>query len=140
MRRLTTSQYKATIADVLGADIVVAGRIEPDNRRDGLLAVGSSYVSVTAAGFEQYESTARNVAEQALDPAHRGAVVPCTPSDAAAPDDACADAFIRDVGARLLRRPLDDADVAPRVALARESAGALGDFYAGLQTGARRRC
>jgi hypothetical protein len=133
MRRLTTSQYKATIADVLGADIEVAGRIEPDNRRDGLLAVGASFVSVTGAGFEQYETAARHIAEQALDPAHRGAVVPCTPSDAAAPDDACADAFIRQVGARLLRRPVDDADVAPRVALARESAVALGDFYAGLQ-------
>ena len=73
MRRLTTAQYKATIADVLGADIVVAGRIEPDNRRDGLLAVGVSFVSVTGAGFEQYETIARNIAEQALDPAHRGA-------------------------------------------------------------------
>jgi hypothetical protein len=119
MRRLTTSQYKATIADVLGADIEVAGRIEPDNRRDGLLAVGASFVSVTGAGFEQYETAARHIAEQALDPAHRGAVVPCTPSNAAAADDACADAFIRQVGARLLRRPVDDADVAPRRAGAR---------------------
>ena len=40
MRRLTAAQYKASIADILGEDIVVAGRIEPDNRRSGLLAVG----------------------------------------------------------------------------------------------------
>jgi len=133
MRRLTTAQYKATIADVLGPDIALAGRIEPDNRRDGLLAVGASFVSVTDAGFEQYEAAARHIAEQALDAAHRAGLVRCTPGDATAADDACAETFVRDVGARLLRRPLADDDVTPRVQLARESAGALGDFYAGLQ-------
>lgn len=133
MRRLTEAQYRATIADVLGPDLVVAGRFEPDNRRDGLLAVGASFVSVTAAGFEQYDAIARDLAEQALAPSRRGRLVPCTPGDGAAPDDACAQAFVRAVGERLLRRPLIDADVAPRVQLAAEAATALGDFHAGLQ-------
>jgi Protein of unknown function (DUF1592)/Protein of unknown function (DUF1588)/Protein of unknown function (DUF1585)/Protein of unknown function (DUF1595)/Protein of unknown function (DUF1587) len=135
MRRLTTAQYKASIADVLGADIVVAGRIEPDNRRSGLLAVGSSFVSVTSAGFEQYEAIARNVAEQALDPAHRDALVPCSPQAATQPDDDCAEQFIRQVGDRLLRRPgTDHQDIALRVGIARDAAAALGDFYGGLET------
>ncbi|MBX3023643.1 DUF1588 domain-containing protein [bacterium] len=133
MRRLTEAQYRASIADVLGDDLVVAGRFEPDNRRDGLLAVGASFVSVTGAGFEQYDAIARGVAEQALDAAHRDRLVPCAPGDAARPDDACAAAFVRDVGGRLLRRPLADDDVAPRVALAAAGASALGDFYAGLE-------
>jgi len=132
MRRLTAAQYQASIADVLGSDIVVAGRLEPDNRRNGLLAVGSSYVSVTGAGFEQYEAIARNVAEQALDPVHREALVPCQPR--AASDDECAAEFIRAIGSRLLRRPLADEDVAARVALAGTAAAALGDFHAGLET------
>ena len=133
MRRLTEAQYRASIADVLGADVVVAGRFEPDNRRDGLLAVGASFVSVTGAGFEQYDAIARGVAEQALDAAHRDALLPCTPRAATQSDDGCAEQFIRVVGGRLLRRPLTDADVAPRVALAAAGATALGDFHAGLE-------
>lgn len=133
MRRLTAAQYRATIADVLGPDIVIGGRLEPDNRRSGLLAVGSSYVSVTGAGFEQYEALARTIAEQALDADHRGALLPCAPSDAAQPDDACAAAFVRRVGERLLRRPLDDEAVEARVAVARAATTSLGDFHAGLE-------
>lgn len=133
MRRLTEAQYRASIADVLGADLVVAGRFEPDNRRDGLLAVGASFVSVTGAGFEQYEAIARALAAQALDAAHREHVMPCAPRAAAPGDDACAEQFIRTVGGRLLRRPLTEDDVAPRVALAAAAAAALGDFHAGLE-------
>lgn len=133
MRRLTEAQYRATIADVLGPDITVAGRFEPDNRRDGLLAVGASFVSVTGTGFEQYDALARGIAEQALDPAHRDAVLPCAPQDAGQADDVCAEQFIRHVGRRLLRRPLTEDDVASRVALAAEGATALGDFHAGLE-------
>jgi len=134
MRRLTEAQYKATIADVLGADIAVAGRIEPDNRRAGLLAVGASFVSVTNAGFEQYEAVARGIAEQALDADHRDTLVRCAPSAPDQPDDACAEAFIRELGGRLLRRPLADADLAPRLQVARQATTALGDFTTGLET------
>ncbi|MEO8605964.1 MAG: DUF1592 domain-containing protein [bacterium] len=135
MRRLTAAQYKATIADVFGTDIVVAGRLEPDNRRSGLLAVGASFVSVTDAGFEQYEAIARNVAEQALDAAHRAALVPCTPQTATQPEDVCAEQFLRAVGERLLRRPLAADDLAARVAAANAASTQLGDFYAGLESG-----
>ncbi len=133
MRRLTEAQYRATIADVLGADLTIAGRFEPDNRRDGLLAVGASFVSVTAAGFEQYDALARGIAEQALAAGRRDTLVPCTPHDATQPDDACAEQFIRTLGGRLLRRPLSEDDVAARVALAAAATTALGDFHAGLE-------
>jgi len=133
MRRLTAAQFRASIADIFGEDIVVAGRTELDNRRSGLLAVGSSFVSVTGAGFEQYDAIARQVAEQALDPAHRDGLVPCAPEATTKPDDDCAARFIRAVGGRLLRRPLVDDEVASRVALARDAAAALADFYTGLE-------
>lgn len=133
MRRLTAAQYRASIADALGPDLVIAGRLEPDNRRAGLLAIGASYVSVTAAGFEQYEAIARTVAEQALDPIRRDALVPCAPESAAQPDDACAEAFVRAVGGTLLRRTLTEEDLAPWVTLARAATAALGDFYGGLE-------
>ena len=131
MRRLTEGQYRATVADVLGDDVVVAGRFEPDARASNLLAVGSSDVSVTPSGFEQYDAIARGVAAQALDAAHRATLVPCTP--AGATDDACAARFVRSVGRRLLRRPLADAELAPWLAVARDAGSELGDFHAGLE-------
>ena len=131
MRRLTEAQYRASIADVLGADLAIAGRFEPDNRRDGLLAVGASFVSVTGAGFEQYDALARGIAEQALAAGHRQALMPCVPAGQV--DDACVAEFVRTIGGRLLRRPLHEAEVAPRVALAAAGAAALGDFHAGLE-------
>ncbi len=133
MRRLTETQYRASVADILGDGLSIAGRIEPDNRRSGLLAVGSSYVSVTAAGFEQYESIARSLAEQALAPERRADFVPCEPADGGPVDADCAAMFIRKVGGRLLRRPLTDAEVESRVAIAAEAGATLGDFYAGLE-------
>lgn len=131
MRRLTETQYRATVADVLGDDVVVAGRFEPDNRASGLLAVGASSVSVTPSGFEQYDAIARGVAAQALDGAHRGALVPCQP--AGATDDACAAQFVRSVGRRLFRRPLTDDELEPWLAVARDAGAELGDFHQGLE-------
>lgn len=131
MRRLTELQYRATVADVFGDDVTVAGRFEPDARTSNLLAVGASNVSVTPSGFEQYDALARGVAATALDPAHRASVVPCTPSDIT--DDACAAQFVRAVGRRLWRRPLADDELGPWLAIARDAGAELGDFHAGLE-------
>lgn len=133
MRRLTQAQYRSTLTDVLGDDIVPAGRIDPDTRTDGLVAVGTSFVGLTPSGLEGYDGVARNVAAQALDAAHRGANVPCLPESASGADDACAEEFVRVVGRRLLRRPLEPAEIDGRVVLARNAAADLSDFYGGLE-------
>jgi hypothetical protein len=132
MRRLTEDQYRQSIADIFGADIKVAGRFEPEVR-DGLLAVGTSEVTVSRAGFEQYYAMARGIAAQAVDEKHRDAVVGCRPADPAAPDAACAGQFLGRVGRLVLRRPLAPDEVAARVAVASATATARGDFYAGLE-------
>jgi len=131
MRRLTAAQYRATVADVLGEDVAAAGRFEPDQRVSGLLAVGASNVSVTPSGFEQYDAIASGVAAQALDAAHRGTLVGCTPSGPV--DDDCAASFLGGVGRRLLRRPLTDTEVSTWAGIARDAAGQLGEFHAGLE-------
>ena len=133
MRRLTQSQYRQSVRDALGADLEIAGQLEPDLRRDGLLAVGTTHVTVTPLGLEQYEAMAYRVATQALDVDHRDANVPCSPSDPTAADDACADAFVRAVGHRLFRRALTDEEVASRVTIAADAAVTLEDFYGGLE-------
>ena len=133
MRRLTQSQYRQSVRDVLGQDLEIAGQLEPDIRREGLLAVGSSHVTVTATGFEQYESMAYRIAEQALDEDRRGANVPCEPVSDERADDACAEAFVEGVGRRLFRRALTDEEISARVAIAAQAADTLSDFYGGLE-------
>ena len=54
VRRLTETQYRHTVADVLGPQIKIEARFEPEKREEGLLAIGSSQLSLTSAGFEQY--------------------------------------------------------------------------------------
>jgi hypothetical protein len=103
IRRLTESQYRAVIADIFGPDIKVVGRFEPDLRIDGLQAVGSTAVSITAAGLEQYETMARNIAAQVTDAEHRGKLVGCEPTPADKDGAACARQFVERVGPQLYR-------------------------------------
>ena len=76
-RLLTADQYRNIVADVFGDDIDLGGRLEPDLRADGLLAVGAAQVSIAPAGMEQYDAMARAVASQILDANHRADVMPC---------------------------------------------------------------
>jgi len=66
VRRITESQYRHTVADIFGPDIPVNGRFEPDQRDQGLLAIGSARLSISPAGFEQYYSMASGIAEASL--------------------------------------------------------------------------
>jgi hypothetical protein len=133
LRRLTAEQYERSIHDVLGRHVTVPSRIDPDDRRDGLLAVGSSFAGITPSGFEKYEAAATTIAEQALDPDHRDDLVRCQPASATSPDDECASAFIGRVGRLLFRRSLTDDERNARVTTAREAARALSSFYGGLE-------
>ena len=80
IRRLTQEQYVAIIADVFGPDIKIGGRFDPDIREEGLLAVGTSHVSVTPSSLEQYDGMARGIAGQVVDEAHRAELVGCKPT------------------------------------------------------------
>jgi len=133
MRRLTAEQYRNAVEDAFGNGVEVAGRFEPESRRDGLNALGASLVAVTSSGFEQYEAMARNIAGQVTSPEQRANLLPCQPASATAADDACTEQIIRSFGRVLLRRPLEDQDVAPRVEAAALTANAQSDFYAGVQ-------
>jgi hypothetical protein len=132
VRRLTEAQYRNVIADVFGSDVDVVGRFEPDMRVDGLAAVGSSAVSITAGGLEQYDAIARHVVAQVFAPENRARLVGCAPG-AKDPDGAvCAADVIKRIGLRLFRRPLTVAEVRADVAQTLSSAGELGNFDDGL--------
>jgi len=108
LRRLTAEQFTRSIHDTLGEHITVPSRIDPDDRRDGLFAVGSSFASVTP-------------------------LVPCQPQSLTSSDEECARAFVEQAGRRLFRRSLTTEEADARVAIAAEAANTLNDFYAGLE-------
>ncbi|HVY88975.1 MAG TPA: DUF1592 domain-containing protein [Hyphomonadaceae bacterium] len=144
-RRINELQYRHAIADIFGPSIKAEGRFEPELRKDGLLAIGASEVSISDSGFAQYFTIARSIADQVLlntptqenqkaaVQAARDKVVPCTPAKPDAPDAACAEKFVRTYGERMFRRPLTEADVALRVKLAEAGAVQNKDFYHGIK-------
>jgi len=132
VRRLSEAQYRNTIADLFGPDIKVVGRFEPDMRGNGLLAVGSSAVSVSPSGFDQYEEIARGIAAQVTDKEHRAAQVGCEPGPADPKGLACARRFAEKFGLQLFRRPLASAEAAAWAQRAVQSGEALGNYDAGL--------
>ena len=132
VHRLTQDQYRRSIADIFGDDIKISARLEPDPRRDGLIAIGVTQATVGASGFEQYDSAAREVAAQVTDAKHRDLLVGCKPADPAQADDACARAFLTRAGRMLYRRPLQPAEVARYVGVARQAAASRKDFFGGV--------
>ena len=47
MRRLTPDQYRQIVTDIFGKTISLGGRFEPDQRYNGLLALGAGVASAT---------------------------------------------------------------------------------------------
>jgi hypothetical protein len=133
VRRITESQYRHTIADHFGSQIKINARFEPERREERLLAVGSSELSLTSSGFEQYFALASSISDQVLGEKQRTASVPCKPDNPNQPNDACARQFIETYGARLFRRPLKESETLARLNIASTGAHQSGDFYAGLK-------
>lgn len=135
LRRLSEAQYRHSIADIFGPEIKVSGRFEPDLRVEGLLAAGSTAVSITPSGMEQLEQIARSIAEQVTGKDHRDRLVGCSPG----PDDPsgkdCLHRFYAQVGKQLYRRPLGPSELTLAVDRATQAAAQLGDFYQGTAAG-----
>jgi len=133
IRRLTEPQYRATVADIFGADIPIVGRFERGLRVDGLLAVGTSQAGVSSFSFEQYDASAQAVAAAVVSEGKRATLVPCQPHSQSSFDAACAKQFVEHYGRALFRRPLTDEERERYVRTARGAQQRLGNFYGGLQ-------
>ena len=131
MRRLTTEQYRNTVADLFGEGVAPSGELEPDSSLNGFLAIGTSRATVSPHGAELYETAAYEVADQALSSARRNALVSCTP--AATEDATCARTFVTELGRRAWRRPLESTEIETLTNIANRSAMVLGNFYEGLE-------
>lgn len=134
MRRLTEAQYRNSIADIFGPDIIVAGRFEPIVRPvHELIATGASASTISPAGLEQFDSMARNIAAQVFAPKMRPQFMTCAPRDEAAPDAVCAAKVLEPIGRYLFRRPLTGAETAAYVKMAGDAVGPGGSFHKGLE-------
>jgi hypothetical protein len=134
-QRLSATQYRQMISDVFGPDIKLGGRFEPGIRKNGLLAVGASAVSMSSSGFEQYDIIARTVAGQVVDAKHRDLLIPCKPADIKKPDPKCGTEVLTKYGRLLFRRPPTEKELAGPIAIANQAAEAKDDFYVGLSYG-----
>jgi hypothetical protein len=133
IRRLTESQYRATVADIFGPDIPIVGRFEHGLRAEGLLAVGTAQAGISSFSFEQYDASARGVAAEVVSEKRREQLVPCKPHSDKSFDAACAKQFVEHYGTALFRRPLTAEEVKRYVRTAQGAQQRLGDFYQGLQ-------
>ena len=135
LRLLTESEYRNSIRDIFGADILVQGRFDPARRAGGLLAASSTVLSVTPAGLESFSKMADSIAAQVVDQKHREKLIGCAPKEANTADDTCASAFLDRYGRLLFRRPLTTDELKSRVKLAGDLAKSGHDFYVGLSDG-----
>jgi Protein of unknown function (DUF1592)/Protein of unknown function (DUF1588)/Protein of unknown function (DUF1595)/Protein of unknown function (DUF1585)/Protein of unknown function (DUF1587) len=133
LRRLTESQYRATIADIFGPEIPIVGRFEHGLRAEGLLAVGTSQAGISAFSIEQYDASARGIAAEVVSEKRREQLIPCRPRSEISFDAACAKQFVQHYGPILFRRPLSGEEVKRYVRTAEAAQQRLGDFYQGLQ-------
>ncbi|MEY4579267.1 MAG: hypothetical protein RL701_3970 [Pseudomonadota bacterium] len=131
LRKLTVEQYRNSVNDVLGGGITVPTDLEADTAQNGFYAIGASNATISPAAAEKLERAAYNVAAQALAPARRASLVPCTPSGVS--DNACARKFVEKVGRKAFRRPLTDAEAARYALVGQQAAEKLSDFHAGLE-------
>ena len=132
LRLLSEEQYLNTVRYVFGPDVAPEPHFPPAQRRDGLLALGSSITGVTTGQLELYQKAAVTIANTVIDPKYRAFLITCTPKNEKKADKACASQFLKEKGRLLNRRPLTRDELDAFVAEANKSADQLKDFYAGL--------
>jgi len=131
LRRLTSREYDATLADLLYDETAASNLLLPEDPRtpfDNAYAdQNPSLALIEGAELLASDAAARLVA----DPAKRDLVVGCTPTG---PDDAaCFDAFVASFGRRAFRRPLTDDEQAGLSSLI-DDAIERNDFYVGVES------
>src|SRR5262245_1059875 len=65
VRRLTTTQYWNSIADLVGTG-APRGELDPDLVESGFASVGASRVATSSVGTERYEASALRIAAWAF--------------------------------------------------------------------------
>jgi len=134
VRRLTESQYRASIADIFSPDIPVVGRFEPGLRSEGLIAVGTSEAGLSRFSVEQYSVSASGIAAAVTSEEFRD-ILPCQAKADDEFSDRCAKKIISHYGSLLFRRPLDKSEQESYLQLTSNAFDKLGTFYEAIEYG-----
>src|SRR3954470_11234451 len=113
-RRLTRAELDNTVRDLLGDTTAPATKFLIE---DEFRPFDNDYTVQTASGalIDSLAAFADAVAARAVAPENRASIVPCTPSG---PGDAvCFRQTVEKLGGRLFRRPLDEEEIGPYLAL-----------------------
>lgn len=132
IRRLLGRQYRNSIKQALGESAAIAADPPEDPTLSELETLAAADLALPPNAIDQYERSARAVAQAVIDDGSAmAALVPCVP---AAPDDAdCHRQVIAGAGHQLWRRPLVSNELEPIVAVARDAGSKYADFDAGVQ-------
>lgn len=131
MRRLLDRQYTNAVASLLGPDAAAFAKAPNDIAAQGFDAIGASTLSPSDSALQQYEKSARLVADRVLaDVAKLPALVGCVPSSPA--DAACYETFVKKFGRRAFRRTLTPDEVTRYVNVATKIASRYKSANAGI--------
>jgi hypothetical protein len=115
--RLTASQYRHALVDLLGPDLPPTP-VEGDTNPYLFYSIGATTTTLSELGTQMYEEAADAVTHVVFDdPARRVALVGCEP---VAPADGCIAGFLTQFGRRAFRRPLTEAEHQRWLAMAGE--------------------
>jgi len=129
LRRLTRSQFRNAIRDVVGVDVDVSG-LDPDIGQ--FAAIGAASVETSPRGVEQYQAAIESAVNAVFDDANkRMQLVGCTPTTAAS--DTCTRGFIETLGQRAWRRTLEAAEIDQLATVATTASTQLGSAVEGLR-------
>ena len=109
LRMISQEQYRNSLANIFGNDVVPPFNFAPPTRTEGLVSVGGAYMGITDSQVEKYQRVASLVADAVISPQRRGFLIPCKPANEKASDKACASQFLGSAGMLLFRRPLPQA-------------------------------
>jgi hypothetical protein len=127
LRRLTQSEYNATVRDLLGDTSRPADTFPPD-QKIGDFTNTAVALTVSPLLAQAYQSAAEQLAAAAIK--NMGSLLPCNPTTAG--EDACAQQFVGSFGKHAYRRPLTTDEQSGLFALYQTNrAGA--DFPNGIQ-------
>jgi hypothetical protein len=129
LRRLTVSEYRATVRDLLGVDTFESASFQPDTPLNGFVSIGATAVAYPAQQIEQLEQAAFDAAQKVFDDtALRSALVGCEPGS---PEDPCVRDFLSRFALRAFRRPATAVELDPYAGLV-TSVAAGADVWSGL--------
>ncbi len=130
LRRLSHVQYDNTVRDLLGDRTRPARNFPSEDFVDGFTNQASAQ-TVTPRLAEFYAAAAERLSRNAFRYGDENALIPCRPPGAT--DRECAEAFVRQFGARAYRRPLEPEEIRSLVERMAAWAGRNDNFFEGAR-------